>query len=148
MQRRLSLKHLRLSKSRFCTPQKYKGKNSKVGNFALRNSYVKCVLKLNWHGADFISPCSNFRALRGALQSILCSHFSFHLSTPCWYLIVTSHIVTSHTHCHVALSSLPSVCVGLFFIAFSVSYPTLALSSLPSVCVGPFSIAFSVTYPQ
>jgi hypothetical protein len=48
----------------------------------------------------------------------------------------------------VALSSLPSVCAGPFFIAFSVSYPTLALSSLPLVCVGPFSIAFSVPYPQ
>jgi hypothetical protein len=47
-----------------------------------------------------------------------------------------------------ALSYLPSLCVGPFFIAFSVSYPTLALSSLPSVCVGPFSIAFSVSYPQ
>ncbi len=41
---------VRLSRSRFCTPQKNKEKNSKVGDFALRNSYVKCLLKLNWHG--------------------------------------------------------------------------------------------------
>ncbi len=78
---------LRLSRSRFHTPQKYKEKNSNVGNFALRNSYVKCVLKLNWRGwrGSYLSllQLQSSPELSGALQSIPCSHFSFHLSTPC-----------------------------------------------------------------
>ncbi len=145
---------VRLSRSRFRTPQKYKEKNSKVGNFALRNSYVKCVLKLNWRGwrGSYLSllQLQSSLELSGALQSVLCSLFiSFEHSLLIFdcHLVLLSHLAHI-AHCHVALSSLPSVCVGPFFIAFSVSYSTLALSSLPSVCFGPFSIAFSVSYPQ
>ncbi len=48
-----------LSRSRFCTPQKYKEKNSKVGNYPLPNFYVECVLKLKWCGwRDSFPPSS------------------------------------------------------------------------------------------
>jgi hypothetical protein len=83
----LVMLYLRLSRSRFCTPQKYKEKNSKVGNFSLCNSYVKCVLKLNWHGwrGSYLSllQLQSSPELSGALQSVPCSQYSFHLSTPC-----------------------------------------------------------------
>ncbi len=135
------LSGIRLSRSRFRIPQKYEEKNSKVGNFALRNSYVKCVLKLNWCGwhRSYLSllQLQSSLELSGALQSVPCSHFSFHLSTPCWYLIVTS------SHCHV----LHTLSRGPFFLAFSVCWPFLYCLQCVTSNFGPFFIAFSVCWP-